>query len=615
MKSLLIICLLFFTVSIGNAQEIFDAVKANDTLKVKTLVENNPEIIHAKDKDGRTPLHWACRGVYPEIVKYLAEKGADVNARDNNLVTPLISLANRNSIDGATILLRRGADPNIMDNTEQTPLHYAAARGFDEMVKILLEYNAETEPRNSYGRTPLVLAAREAGNPDVIKLLVERGSDINAADNNSATALVLAAWRGYETVVNYLIDSHADVPGSGAMANKLFEYALNKKLTRLYETILKNGGDAEKLIGNGTTAMHFAAKGGSKPIVDDLIKRKFDVNAMDSFGMTPLHYAAKYGRTEVIKTLIEDGAALNPKSRVEETPYNLAVKAGKKESADYLVSMGADSAKPVYTKLKGKYFGMEEPGDIPEAFAVGIASNLVGGHSNITFSPDGDEAYWTEWNETETGVADGCKILYSKIENGYWTVPGILVPKGDTPIFSGDGTGLYYLEMSSGDEIVCIKKENGASLPPKPVEFDLEQSGLYWQFSLDKNNNIYYATDNGMYRALCKNGRYLQPEKLSEIFHPDYQGMHPFISPEGDYLLFAAGAESGNSDLFIGYKKPDSTWTSPVNLGNKINSAGQEYFPIISGDGKYLFFGSGQTGFGNKCWVSAGFIEKYRPVE
>lgn len=615
MKYILIINLLFTTVLSCFSQEIFDLVKVNDTLKVKILVENNHEIINARDSYGRTPLHWACRGVYYDIMKYLVEKGADVNAQDNNLVTPLISLVNRNNIEAAKYLLSRNADPNIADNQKQTPLHYAAARGLFEMVKILLENNAKPEMRNSYGRTTLILAARETGNLDVIKYLVERGSDINAEDNNSDSPLILATWRGYETVVNYLIDKNADIPVSGAKATILFEYTLNKKLVKLYETILIKGGDAEKLIDNGTTAIHIGAKGGSKQIVDDLIKRKFNVNAEDTYGMTPLHYAAKYGRIEVIGTLVANGAELNPKSRVEETPYNLAVKAGKKESADFLISVGADSSKSVYTKLKGKYFGMQEPGDLPEVFAVGIASNLVGGHSNITFSPNGSEAFWTEWNETETGTADGCKIMYSKIENGFWTVPVIFVKKGDAPIFSGDGTGLYYLAKVPRDEIVFIKMENSQFLTPTLVEFDLVQTGLYWQFSFDKNKNIYYATDNGMYRALYKDGKYIQPEKLSEIFHPDYNGMHPYISPDGGYLLFSADGECGKSDIFIGYKKSDGSWTSPINLGKNINSVGQEYFPIVSGDGEYLFFGSGWNGFGEKRWVSTHFIEKLRPKE
>lgn len=40
----------------------------------------------SKDKDGRTPLHWACLGVHLEVVKFLVDKGSDVNAEDSNKV-------------------------------------------------------------------------------------------------------------------------------------------------------------------------------------------------------------------------------------------------------------------------------------------------------------------------------------------------------------------------------------------------------------------------------------------------------------------------------------------------------------------------------------------------
>jgi ankyrin repeat protein len=612
-KSLIIVIVILFIQINIYGQEIFDAVKNNDLAKVNELIKNDSSFVYLKDANGRIPLHWAARGVHFEVIKYLVENGAGVNVKDNNNITPLASVVSRNHIQAAEYLITKGADINAAANSNDTPLHYAASGGMVDMVRLLLKFNAELETRNNYGRTPLVLAAREAGNLEVIKLLVEKGADINSEDNDLRTALILSAWRGYENVVNYLIDKKAKIPVSGELGEILFEYALNKRLFKLYEAFLAGGGDSEMLNKKGTTALHIGAKGGSKLIVEDLLKRKFNVNGADVYGFTPLHYAAKNGRSEVITLLIENGANINAKSKVEETPYNLAVKAGKNEIANQLLSAGADSKKPVYTKLQREYFGMKDPGNLPEAFAVGIASNFVGGHSNITFSPDGREAFWTEWNEKETGYSDGCSILYSKIENGFWTVPKIFDAHGDTPIYAADGSGLYYLALSPKREIVFVEKSDDAYLPPKPVEFDLEQSRLYWQFSLDKNSNIYFAADDGLYRALFENGKYSAPEKLSEIFHPDLHGMHPYVSPDGDYLLFSAEGEYGNYDIYISCKKSDGKWTQPINLGNKINSSGNELFPIVSGDGKYLFFGSGRSSYGGKCWVSATFIEELRP--
>ena len=55
------------------AAEIHDAAKSGNLAKVKILIEADPGLIAAKDESGRTPLHWACRGVHVEMVQYLVE--------------------------------------------------------------------------------------------------------------------------------------------------------------------------------------------------------------------------------------------------------------------------------------------------------------------------------------------------------------------------------------------------------------------------------------------------------------------------------------------------------------------------------------------------------------
>jgi hypothetical protein len=47
----------------------------------------------------------------------------------------------------------------------------------------------------------------------------------------------------------------------------------------------------------------------------------------------------------------------------------------------------------------------------------------------------------------------------------------------------------------------------------------------------------------------------------------------------------------GGSDLFISYQR-DGSWTKAENLGDKINSSGSEYSPLVSPDGKYFFWSS-----------------------
>jgi len=81
--------ILFLVVMPVGAEEIHNAVKEGDIAKIEFLLAKNPEKISAKDKDGKTPLHWAAYYDHMNIAKLLIAKGADVNAKDREGLTPL----------------------------------------------------------------------------------------------------------------------------------------------------------------------------------------------------------------------------------------------------------------------------------------------------------------------------------------------------------------------------------------------------------------------------------------------------------------------------------------------------------------------------------------------
>ena len=622
--SVLVIALILFSTNRIYAQEIIAAATEGNLEKVAGLISNDSQVVNIKDSNGRTPLHWAARGVHFEVVKYLVENGAEINARDNNNITPIFSITSRNHAEALKYLIDRGADINVVDNQKAGPLHYAAEGGLNEMIKILIDNNAELELENSRGRTPLIVAARENASLETIKILIEYGANINAKDYSLDTPLSLAAWRGNEDIVNYLIDQNPEITISGIKGKTLFFYSMDKRLVKLYKAIMDRGARIEDLSSRGTSALHWAAKGGSGMIAEDLIEKGLQVNNKDIFGMTPLHYAAKYGRLSVVKLLIEQGANLNSKSGLEETPLNLAQKADKSDVVEYLILAGADKGRAQYTKLKGEYFGQKKPGNKPEIFAPGVISNLVNGHSNVTFSPDGKEAFWTEWNLTESGYDDGCTLLHSVIENGYWTIPEVIMKKGDTPIFSVDGKKVYFMasvSQANGQErgeIQYFERGKGV-LTPKSSSFDLTGTGLYWQFSFDRDENLFFSSGNGLFRSLYIDGEYLPPERLSEIFHSDYNGGSPYISPSGDFIIFSSMElpdSYGKMDLYVGFRKADGTWTKPKNLGPEINGPDNDFLPLMTSDGDYLFYvSSREEASFLRLWVSGKIIDVLKRME
>ena len=81
----------------------------------------------------------------------------------------------------------------------------------------------------------------------------------------------------------------------------------------------------------------------------------------------------------------------------------------------------------------------------------------------------------------------------------------------------------------------------------------------------------------------------------------------PFISPDGSYLLF-----SREYDLYISFRKQDGSWREAQNLGTPINSPSIDICPMITADGKYLFFVSQRGAESHAWWVDAGFIQRLK---
>ena len=119
---------------------------------VRVLLERHADP-HAKDRKGMTAMHAASlggypKGDYPQIVSLLLDYGADVNARDNMLRTPLHLVSDPSSthlglpvrLEIARILLSHGADVGAEDEEGRTPLQRALASKQAEMAQLLSEY-------------------------------------------------------------------------------------------------------------------------------------------------------------------------------------------------------------------------------------------------------------------------------------------------------------------------------------------------------------------------------------------------------------------------------------------------------------------------------------------
>ena len=595
---------------------IHDAVRSGDAAAVTALVDRTPAVLNLKDESGQTPLHLAAADRNPALVTLLVGRGADVRAVDNRGISPLHLLANRGDLAGITLLLDKGADVNLKAADGATPLHRAALGRHPDAIRLLASRKADPEITNSYARTPLVLAAREMCGPDVLAALLDAGAKIDAADKFGDTALILAAWRGSADAVSLLLRRGAAFPVDPRQVRLLLDNAVSTGLGELFQKMMETGVELPAEPPRPQqTLLHQAAAGGSASIVAALLDRQFDINRADANGWTPLHFAVDLGRSEVVTLLLGKGADLNARTAMGQSPYNLAEGNADRPMTDLLAGRGADRSPARFPELVGPYLGQKPPGRTPEVFAPGIVSARYGLHSNIVFSPDGTEAFWSIMAPPRTAGYGAGRTLVSRRVNGHWTYPQPAlfhaVALGDVPFFHPDGQRLYDMSPrpmpgvpdAPGEHIWVWQRAGTSWARPRPVEATVNRLPHHWQFSVDRAGTLYFSSSwagaRGLFTSRLVNGAYAEPEPLESVLGPD--AAFPFIAPDGSYLLFVRRLQ----DVHVSFRGADGRWSAPVSLGADYNGN----LPMVSPDGKYLFIGRGAQ----IVWADARVIEEKRP--
>lgn len=188
----------------------------------------------ATDRVGMTALHAAANANDTETVRLLLDASPDVNAKDAGDFTPLMNAAMNGNTAVARMLLARGARARDVSGrgdmkthtaamvkngrvalSDFTALHIASVTGPPELVKLLIDAGADLEAREGRGMTPLVLSvAADHANPEIVKLLMSAGASLDARDPSNETALDWAQKYGNTTIVAAL--KKAGAPSTAA---------------------------------------------------------------------------------------------------------------------------------------------------------------------------------------------------------------------------------------------------------------------------------------------------------------------------------------------------------------------------------------------------------------
>jgi ankyrin repeat protein len=307
--------------------ELFRAIRNNDTPSVNTLLRRGAGV-NAKDQDGATPLMQAALYGDPGLLKLLLDKGADPNARNKVGATAL--LWSVHDLRKVRLLVQKGANANARSEGGKMPLLLAAYYSRSaETVKFLLENGADLRAKDNRGAGVLLFAA-EGGDLDTIRLLLDKGIDVNAGTAGEFDEIRfgnLGPPPGFE-------------PARGVTALMVTAFSNDAAAARL---LLDRGAVVNAKASDGLTALLACANRGGGELIKTLVEKGADVNVVDTQGRTPLILmaAGDYTEPETIRLLLDKGASVNVKGKDGRNALAWALQRGDTPVVKLLMDAGA----------------------------------------------------------------------------------------------------------------------------------------------------------------------------------------------------------------------------------------------------------------------------------
>jgi hypothetical protein len=442
-----------------------------------------------------------------------------------------------------------------------------------------------------------------------------------------------------------------------ASAQSIYRTACQGNLDRLDSILINTSIDIKD--NRGKSLMHWAVACKQIEIFDYLVEKGIDINGEDDNEKTPIHVAVRFGNYKFfdllvdlqsnndwiiryggslleqavlnrdsifIEKLIKSGIDVNSKNDRGSTPLEISKRIGAKDLFEFLLSQEADQNLIRHIETKGKYMGQSEPGNVPQMFAPNFISTEEQEFGSV-FNSAGTEFFYG------VDVNGKNEIRYSRMTGNQWSNPEIFLSHErygyNDPFLSPDEDRLYFISKMPLDglgkqkdvDIWYIDRiENGWSKPVNAGQ-NINTKGNEYYISFTHNGTMYFSsnghnskegkrTDYNIYYSELINEFYQKPVLLGESINTNSYEADVFVSPDESYIIFCSTRENGfgQGDLYISFRKPDSTWTVAINMGNEINTKYYEYCPFVTKDGKFLFYTSNQDIY----WVSTEIINQLK---
>ena len=333
---------------------------------IEILLSKDETIINETDNKGNTPLHWAAMKDKPKTIKFLSEKGADIEAKDIDGWTALHYASAFSSLQTVENLIDLGADKESKAKDGSTPLSYAKNDDVKNYLAGKENIEREGEEKDTVVVNDELFEKEEAENDDTYVGTIDIPSEEDNENKKNTNIdeldvkqleLLVAIKNNDIIAVNNLIkegvnpnfqDDDGYSPLHRAIENNnldlvnilLLYKEINKEIKLPYEATTSEGWYL-----GGDTPLLYASYIGNPQIVSALLDANCNIRAKDDIdGAMAIHIAAANGNNEVISLLLnKDKTLINEAdNNGEDTALHWAIMKNFDSTIELLLNQGAN---------------------------------------------------------------------------------------------------------------------------------------------------------------------------------------------------------------------------------------------------------------------------------